>query len=502
MAAYSPIRDPIQTRAVTEIDPTTGLPYDPGLPPTDPGVAPSPGTEPPPVDPGTFTPPTPDPNAPPPTDPGATPTPTPPGTPSTDPGGTPTPTPAPGGGTDTTGTSSNWPNWLSALGITPNAITSAGPYAALIAASLYEANKAKQQNDAYAGTLTGLGQPLVAAGSQQLSAAQGGVLNPQVTGYQNQAFQTGAQLQGEAGPLLSIANTAFQQYTAGALPPWQQTELDQQRAAAKQELRQSLGSNVDSSTLSAYDSNIDTQYDIAKGQAMLQNLQTGEGAFTLGVDTQQLGYSDIQAGWQAGIDAIQAEFNNAVALSTAGFGPIEAGINLAVSSNTQLTDMLTNMFGTIGLAYAIQQSGNRNASSGGGGGGGPKAGGGGGGGGGGQQPAPGTGVPPAPITPTDPNTGLPTGLPTWNPQIDPNTGLPIDPSTPTYAPDPNNPYNPGGPTPTAPTDPFGAPGGGPAYDNYYTQGGGEPFPGYASYVSYYGGSGGGGDAGSFDIQNT
>lgn len=248
----------------------------------------------------------------------------------------------------------------------PNGASGLGAPLTEGALALYEANQAKNQNDAFANTLLSAGQPLVNAGQNELTNAQTGKLNPQAAGLQTSQTTQGNTLVGQAGPLLNIGNTAFQNFVAGSLPPWQQTELDQQKAAALAQAKQSMGSQVDSSTMGQIQAQIDSQYDIAKGNLMQQNLGIGEQAFAQGQQVQQLGFSDIQAGWQTGMNAIQQSFNNAVSLMSAGFGPIEDAIQLKIQGDTQITDSLMQMMGLIGLGYAQSQAGNKPGTTGGG----------------------------------------------------------------------------------------------------------------------------------------
>jgi hypothetical protein len=228
-----------------------------------------------------------------------------------------------------------------------------------LGAAMWGANQQKNQNNAMAGQLNAVGQPLVNAGMGELTAAQTGFLNPQTQNLQNSQLSQGNTLVGQAGPLLNIANTAFQQFQSGTLPQWQQAELDQQKAAAYQQAVQSLGAQADSSTLAQVKAQIDQQYDMAKGNLMQQNLSTGENAYTLGEDTQNMGYKDIQAGWQTGVTAIQQSFSNAISLATAGYGPIQDAIQLQIQGNTQLTNSLMEMMGLIGMGYARDNAGKK-----------------------------------------------------------------------------------------------------------------------------------------------
>jgi len=273
---------------------------------------------------------------------------------ATQPGATPTAPPA--ATPDPTGTSSGIPSWLSSL--FPGGAANIPP-ALMAALGIYEASSQKAQNQTEANTLSALGTPLVNASNTALTQAQMGTLNPQQSALQQSQLSQGKTLTGQAGPLLDIANTGFAQFQAGALPAWQQAELDQQKAAATAQLKQSLGSQVDSSALAAQQTQIDQQYDIAKGQLMIQNLNQSEQAFTMGINTQNMGYADIQAGYQTGVNAIQQSYNNAISLATSGFGPIEQAIQLLIQGDSQLSSSLMEMFGLIGMGFAEAQAKNK-----------------------------------------------------------------------------------------------------------------------------------------------
>lgn len=221
---------------------------------------------------------------------------------------------------------------------------------------LYESNQAKNLNQNLANELKSVGQPLITAGQTALDQASKGTLNAQQAGSQAASFATGTQLQGEATPLLNIANAAFQNYVNGSIPPWQQQQLDQQQAAEIAQARQSLGPQVDSSSMSAVTAQINQKFDITKGQLVLAQYGIGKDALSAGTSIEQLGYTDIQQGWQTGIDAIQQNINNAISLSTAGFGPLADAIALQIQGDTQVSSALMDMMGAIGMGYAIQNA--------------------------------------------------------------------------------------------------------------------------------------------------
>lgn len=213
------------------------------------------------------------------------------------------------------------------------------------AAGLYEANQAKQANAALAKPLTDVSTPLLNSGLDQLGKYQ------QLTPLQNSALtsatSTGATLTGEADPLLGIGKTAMSDYTAGKLPQWQQAQLDAKIAQAKALARQSLGANVDSTTLAQIDAQIESQAMQTQGALLGQNLATGEQAYKQGTDLQQQGGADTVAGYRAAVTDVNNNLRNALDTITAGLGPLEESIKLQIAGNTALTGQLQALFGAL-----------------------------------------------------------------------------------------------------------------------------------------------------------
>lgn len=285
---------------------------------------------------------------------------TPPSTPPTPAPSTPTPPATPG--TPSTPPSSGF-DFASFL----NAVTPSASTASLLgigALGLEQANKSREQYQAYVNKLYGLGQPFVDASQSELSKALSGVLTPAELAQQQNFFQTGQNLQNQAAPWLSQAQFGMQQAATGQLPQWQQQQLENQKAAAIAQATAALGPNADSSSLANVMNNINQQFNVQQGLLNQQNLSTAESEYNIGAQTQATGLSNIAAGYQAAITDTQQAFQNAISLAAQGDQPIESGIQLAIQGDAQIQAALAGLFGSLANAYSYLQSGPGGAKSG------------------------------------------------------------------------------------------------------------------------------------------
>jgi hypothetical protein len=185
-----------------------------------------------------------------------------------------------------------------------------------------------------------------------LTNAQNGTLTPAQIAQQNNLISQGNTVAGQAQSEITGGTAAITQANAGALPAWQQAQIDQQVAAQKAQIAQSLGPNVDSSTLAQYYAQIDQKADITKGQLIQQNLASGEQELGAGVTTEQQGQAQISAGYKVATDAAQTAFQDAISLAAAGNGPIMDAVNLLVTGDTAVSNSLMNFMGALAQAYA------------------------------------------------------------------------------------------------------------------------------------------------------
>jgi hypothetical protein len=215
-------------------------------------------------------------------------------------------------------------------------------------------------------SLTKQGQDMM-ANYQNLSPTQQKALD--------QAIQSGQLTASRGQPLIDIGNTAMQQYQAGNLPQWQQLELDQKVAQQKALARQSLGANVDSTTLAQMDSQIDAQAAIAKGQMIQSNLATGEAAYGQGVGYETTGNAAVTQGYRSAVTDINQNLSNAISTIGAGLGPLESAIQMQIQGDTAITNSLMQMYSALAKAAGTAAAGGGAAGGGAGGGAGGAAGG-------------------------------------------------------------------------------------------------------------------------------
>ena len=217
-----------------------------------------------------------------------------------------------------------------------------------IGSAAYHSKQQQDANSKLAGQLRDQSAPILASGQNQLSNYQN------LTDLQKKALEsgvsTGSTLTGLADPLLSIGKDAFSQYTGGQLPAWQQAEIDQKVAQAKALARQSLGANVDSSTLSQVDSQIDQQAQISKGQLMQQNLASGEQAYGQGAGYVSQGGATTKAAYDKASADITTNLHNALETITVGLGPLNDSIKYEIAGNTALQKYMQDLYGAIAKA--------------------------------------------------------------------------------------------------------------------------------------------------------
>jgi len=252
-------------------------------------------------------------------------------------------------------------NWLSSLG---NTISSNAGDLAAGAAGLSAANQQKSENAALANKLATPANALISGGMKDLSNYKD--LSPTQQAALQSGVSTGQTLTGEANPLIGIGQTAFGQYGLGQLPAWQQAEIDQKTAQQKALARQSLGANVDSTTLAQMDAQIDQQAEISKGNLLQQNLSTGEQAYQQGTGLQQTGGTDITAAYNNASQDISKNLSDALSQITTGLGPLEDSINIQIQGNTALTGQLQQLYAALAKATSSGGAASGGAASGGG----------------------------------------------------------------------------------------------------------------------------------------
>ena len=225
------------------------------------------------------------------------------------------------------------------------------------AVGMYMNNQAQKQNTAEAGQLKKLAQPQLGAANSYLSAALTGELTPAQKAAQDAMFAQGNTLTAEASPWLSAASQGLQQAESGQLPAWQQQQLDNQTAAQIAQLKASLGSGVDSSSLAAGIAQIQGNADIVRGQLVQQNLDTAKSQYATGIATQEQGYAALDAGYQAAITDAQNNFADAMTAFAQGDQVMESAIQLEIQGNTAIAGATQQLFGNLAMAYALLSKG-------------------------------------------------------------------------------------------------------------------------------------------------
>ena len=255
-------------------------------------------------------------------------------------------TPSASSNTDTSTASSNTD--LSFLNNIGGFLSNNAGNIASIGSAAYLAKQQQDANSKLAGQLRDQSTPILKSGQDQLANYQN------LTDLQKKALEsgvsTGSTLTGLADPLLGIGKDAFSQYTGGQLPAWQQAEIDQKVAQAKALARQSLGANVDSSTLSQVDSQIDQQAEISKGQLMEQNLASGEKAYDQGAGYTLQGGAYAKAAYDKASADITSNLHNALDTITVGLGPLSDSIKYEIAGNTALQKSMQDLYGALAKA--------------------------------------------------------------------------------------------------------------------------------------------------------
>lgn len=279
----------------------------------------------------------------------------------------------------------NDPTMLNAMGATgPGGYTSAptggsagGAYSGALSPlamtgiaegiGLLGAGYAQHQSNQTIAPLSGAAGPYIGAGQTLLNRGMNNQLTPQQSNVVNTSQQQGKVLINAASPVGQIAQGLFQQYQSGNLKPGDQAQLDQQVASAKAQIAQSLGPNVDSTTLQTYYDQIDQQALITKGKMLDQYMATGNAAFDTWSTTTQAGQKAILAGQEFAVTSIDNTFQQAFQSGQIGGTLISDAVHATLSSNQQLAKSFGDMTSNLAKAYALAQY--ANAASGGGGGG-------------------------------------------------------------------------------------------------------------------------------------
>jgi len=252
-----------------------------------------------------------------------------------------------------------------------------GPYAAVGALGISQAKDAQNQAKQEAGQMAQLGQPYLSASQQLLQQYQNQQLTPTQQNFVNLSNQYGDQLQAAATPLQQIAQSAFADYNSGKLNQADELNLQNQIAAQKQQVRQTLASQgiTDSSVLTAQDQQIDNQATIMRQQLLDARFATGNQAYDSWLKTTTEGQQLKLQGQQFATQQFEQMLNDSLGLGNEGMQPAMQAIQLQIQSDQELSQQVNQLLGNLAAAYSYAAAGPRT------GGAGPGGGGGGGGGG-------------------------------------------------------------------------------------------------------------------------
>jgi hypothetical protein len=269
-------------------------------------------------------------------------------------------TPATPATTPTSTSSASTPSaGLGALSsLIPSASTVAGmaPYLAVGAIGLEQANAGESQAANYSATQQKLAQPAITQSNSLLGNYNSGKINPTDQAASTTQIQQGNTLLSNPNlaSLSNIAQTAFANYNSGKLNAADQTQLDQNTAAAKQQVASQLAAAgiTDSSILSQQYNQIDNNAQIQK-QTMLNNyFNTGNQAYNQWLTTTEAGQSAIVAGQKIASDSLQTELANSMAEANIGIGEMNTAISTQMQTDAEYAAQVSQLMGTLATAYA------------------------------------------------------------------------------------------------------------------------------------------------------
>jgi hypothetical protein len=310
------------------------------------------------------------------------------------------------------------------------------PYAAVAGIGEAQAAAGQKQDAAAAATQEALAQPAIQESTNLLGQYTTGTLNPTDAAVVNTGIAQGQDTIASANGLSAIAQTAFANYNNGTLTAGDQAALDQQVAAAKQQVAQQLSSAgiTDSTIIAAQNNQIDQQALVTKQNMLNSYFTTGNQAYDSWLTATNEGKAQITAAQTYASTSLTGYLNASMAEAGIGMTEMNTAIQTQMQTDQEYAAQVSTLMGTLASAYAKQMAGNASKtgstsglklpSSG--------TGGGGGGGGGGS----GTGAPPGGDVSggVDPSTGVPYDI------ENPGTGSAPPTAANPFSPDPNDPF--------------------------------------------------------------
>ena len=242
------------------------------------------------------------------------------------------------------------------------------PYLAVAGVGIEQANTGEAQAATYSQEQQNLAQPAITQSNTLLNQYNAGTIDPL-----SQAQSTSEIAQGNAilnnpqmSQLSTIAQTAFADYASGNLKPADQTQLDQNTAAAKQQVASQLAAAgiTDSSVLAGQYQQIDNNAQIQKQTILNSYFATGTSAYDTWLQTTTEGQQTIQQGMAVASNALQTELANSMAEANIGIGEMNTAITTQMQTDAEYANQVSTLLGTLATAYAKSVAGT--ATSGGG----------------------------------------------------------------------------------------------------------------------------------------
>lgn len=272
---------------------------------------------------------------------------------------------SPGGSSGQSGGALNWLESLLGIGggNAAGGLSGLGPYAAVGAYGLSQAQKAQKDAQAKANELKGLGSPYLDASKSLLDQYKSGTLRPEQQRVVDFTSEEGQKLIDSGQGLSAIAQQAFLDYQNGKLPAADEQKLQADITRQKQELRQRLSSSgiQDSSILAGYDQQIDAQATQTRQDLLDKRFATGNQAYDEWLKSTTQGQQLKLQGQVFAQEAFQSMMNNALALGAEGMQPVMQSIALAIQSDQDLSQQVSDLIGNLASAWAYQQAGKSGA---------------------------------------------------------------------------------------------------------------------------------------------
>lgn len=250
------------------------------------------------------------------------------------------------------------------------------PYLAVGAIGMEQAKAGEAQDAKYSAQQQALAQPAIKQSNDMLAQYNAGKLNSTDQKVVDTGVSQGASIIKSASGLSDIAKTAFSNYNSGKLNAADQITLDNQTAAAKQQVAQQLASAgiTDSTILAAQNQSIDNQA-IQTKQSMLNNyFNTGSAAYNQWLQATTQGQQTIQDAQKFASTSLQNELANSMAEANIGIGEVNTAIQTQMTTDANYAAQVSQLLGTLATAYAKQVAGRATSAGGGGASGNPIAG--------------------------------------------------------------------------------------------------------------------------------